>query len=88
MDRNKGVNSEGKFVKVAVTSGLPQAHIIKGSLESAGIPVIFSYESMGPIGGIIIDGLGEVRIMVPSEFAQEALEIVSSKFIPDESPTE
>ena len=53
-----------------------EAQIIKGRLESEGIPVLLSYESAGLIYGIIVDGLGEVKIMVPRDLAEEAKEIL------------
>jgi len=53
-----------------------EAQIIKGRLESEGIPVLLSYESAGLIYGITVDGLGEVKIMVPRDLAEEAKEIL------------
>ncbi len=53
-----------------------EAQIIKGRLESEGIPVLLSYESAGLVYGIIIDGLGEVKVMVPKRLAEEAKEIL------------
>jgi hypothetical protein len=53
-----------------------EAQIIKGRLESEGIPVLLSYESAGLIYGLTVDGLGEVRIMVPQQLAEEAKEIL------------
>jgi hypothetical protein len=61
---------------VHVEHGLLRAHVVKAKLESAGIPVLLEYESIGPIIGITVDGIGEVRILVPSEYADEAREFV------------
>jgi len=60
------------------TSRYMEAQIIKGRLESEGIPVLLSYESAGLIYGITIDGLGEVKLMVPKHLAKEAKEILAS----------
>jgi hypothetical protein len=60
------------------TAKYMEAQIIKGRLESEGIPVLLSYESAGLIYGISVDGLGEVRIMVPNRLAQEAREILGA----------
>jgi hypothetical protein len=57
---------------VYVEQGLARAHVIKAKLESAGIPVLLDYESAGPALGITVDGLGRVRILVPSDRADEA----------------
>jgi hypothetical protein len=53
-----------------------EAQIMKGRLESEGIPVLLSYESAGLIYGLTVDGLGEVKIMVPKHLAEEAKEIL------------
>jgi len=45
-------------------------------LESEGIPVYLKYESAGIIYGILADGIGEVRILVPKECAEEAIQII------------
>ena len=58
------------------TAKYMEAQIIKGRLESEGIPVLLSYESAGLIYGLTIDGLGEVKIMVPRHLAEEAREIL------------
>lgn len=53
-----------------------EAQVIKGHLESEGIPVLLSYESIGLVYGLTIDGLGEVRIMVPESMAEQARKIL------------
>jgi hypothetical protein len=53
-----------------------EAQIIKGRLESEGIPVLLSYESAGLVYGLTVDGLGEVKIMVPQRLAEETKEIL------------
>ena len=58
------------------TANYMEAQIIKGRLESEGIPVLLSYESAGLVYGLTIDGLGEVKIMVPKRLAEEAKEIL------------
>lgn len=58
------------------TANYLEAQVIKGRLESEGIPVLLSYESAGLVYGITIDGLGEVKVMVPGHLAEEAREIL------------
>jgi hypothetical protein len=58
------------------TANYLEAHIIKGRLETEGIPVLLSYESAGLVYGITVDGLGQVKIMVPEHLAEEAKEIL------------
>jgi hypothetical protein len=46
--------------------------LYKSKLEAMDIPVLLKYDAAGPVYGITVDGLGEVRVMVPSDFADEA----------------
>jgi len=69
------MSTEEQLVTVC-TARYMEAQIIKGRLESEGIPVLLSYESAGLIYGLTIDGLGEVKIMVPKRLAEEAKEIL------------
>lgn len=57
---------------VRTVQGLLKAHVVKTFLESHGIPAALDYESAGPALGITVDGLGEVRVLVPSERARRA----------------
>jgi len=71
------VRREGLEV-VYRASGLLSAQVIKGRLETSGIPAVLDYESLGPTLGITVDGLGEVRVMVPVERAEEARELIAT----------
>jgi len=63
--------------KVYTSSGQIQAHVIKGRLESEGIPVILRYDSGSTVFALTVDGLGEVEILVPREEATRARQILS-----------
>jgi hypothetical protein len=69
------MSASDQLVTVATAKYL-EAQIIKGRLESEGIPALLSYESAGLVYGITVDGLGEVKIMVPLNLAEEAREIL------------
>ena len=45
-------------------------------LESEGIPVIVRQEAIGKFYAFTVDGLGEVKILVPSVLKEKALEII------------
>ena len=60
------------------TARYMEAQVIKGRLESEGIPVLLSYESAGLVYGLTVDGWGEVKIMVPKALAKEAKEILGA----------
>ena len=70
--------TETKLTTVYVAGGLPEAQIIKGRLESEGIPAILSYESAGLVYGITTDGLGQVKVQVPPSLAQDARDILKA----------
>ena len=65
-----------ELVTVYTAQGMLPAQVIKGKLESADIPVMLKYESAGQIFGLTVDGLGQVQVQVPAEFAEEALALV------------
>lgn len=68
------------LVVVFRAAGLSEAEIIKGFLESEEIPVHLAYESAGPVYGLTVDGLGEVRVKVPAESASFARELLEERF--------
>lgn len=57
---------------VYIASGQLRAEVIRSKLEAAGIPVLLQYESLGVVMGLTVDGLGEVRVLVPAEYADAA----------------
>jgi hypothetical protein len=58
-------------------AGQLEAHIIKGKLESEGIPALLQYES--EVFGLTVDGMGEVRILVPEPQAEKAREVIARR---------
>ena len=66
-------------------SGMMKAQVIKSKLEGAGIPVLLDYESVGPVIGITVDGLGAVRVLVPEVRAEEARALIAEDPSPDAS---
>jgi hypothetical protein len=82
--------TEPRIVTVYVSQGMLSAQVVRGKLESAGIPVLLKYEAIGQIMGLTVDGLGRVEVQVPEEFALEAEELLQEEEIEadaeDESP--
>ncbi|HEX73733.1 MAG TPA: DUF2007 domain-containing protein [Dehalococcoidia bacterium] len=68
--------SNSDFVVIDKVQGELTANIIKSHLESEGIPVLLQYESAGAIFGLTLDGLGEVRVLVPQDLVEEAKHII------------
>lgn len=67
--------------RVFVANGLLEAEVIKGKLESYGIPVLLQRESIAAVYGFTFGGLGEVQVLVPSDRVEEARAALA-----DESP--
>lgn len=70
------MTDEPELVEVWSCQGWDLAQIYKSKLEAAEIPVLLKYESAGLVFGLTVDGLGEVRILVPAEYAAEAEEVL------------
>ena len=67
------------LVVVHIAQGELEASIIKSHLESEGIPVMLQYESVGRVFGLTVDGLGEIRILVPQALVERAKEIIKPR---------
>jgi hypothetical protein len=76
------VKREGLEVVYRVLGSM-QAEVIRGRLEASGIPALLDSESrMLPFS---VPDMGEVRILVPSERADEARELLGAEGLEDES---
>jgi hypothetical protein len=71
-DGEHAMSEEPSLVCVRTCYGMDLAQIYRSKLEAAEIPVLLRYESAGLVYGITVDGLGEVCVMVPEPFAEEA----------------
>jgi hypothetical protein len=85
MSRSSG---ESDLVTIYTSMGPLRAEVIKSKLEAAGIPVLLRYQSAGPVLGIIVDGLGEVRVQVPRALEQEARSLIEPLETGDEEMAE
>ncbi len=56
-----------------------EAQIVKGRLQSAGIPAIVRGEAMGRIYGFVYGGLAERDVLVPAPLAESAEELLSEE---------
>lgn len=62
------------WVVICSAGGEIESDIIKGKLESEGIPVMLRQEAIG--GFYAFDVIGEVKILVPSVLKEKALKII------------
>jgi len=77
--------SAPNLVEVFSSQGHLGARVAKSKLEAAGIPVMLSYDSASLLFGITVDGIGEVRVLVPESFAEEARGLLSEDQPPQEN---
>jgi hypothetical protein len=73
---------------VATAAGMTQANLITGRLASDGIPTRLRYEAAGTIYAITVDGLGEVKILVPVPDWERAKELLSRSYDDGDLPWE
>ena len=69
--------SPDDLVTVYVAMGRMEAELVRGRLAGENIPSILAYESIGQTFGLTMDGLGQVRVQVPAQFAEAAKELLS-----------
>ncbi|HCG76652.1 MAG: hypothetical protein COZ37_07140 [bacterium (Candidatus Ratteibacteria) CG_4_10_14_3_um_filter_41_18] len=62
----------GEWIILVIPKNPMEAEIIKGKLESEGIPVFLKKEAIGRIYGISMDGLGEIKVLVPENLVEKA----------------
>ncbi len=68
------------MIEVYKAKGELEAQLIKGMLDSYGIPCILRSNAASSVHSFVFDGMGEVRIMVPESHAQEAQNIINSEY--------
>ena len=68
-----------KLVDVYRSSGEMEAHVIKGLLESNGIPCILRSDAASSVHAFTVDGMGEVTVAVLESMAEEALRIIGGE---------
>lgn len=68
-----------EMVEVYNATGEAEAQIIKGLLESAGIPSLLKSNAAPSVHVLTVDGMGEIRVMVWESMAERARELVEGK---------
>ena len=67
---------EEKLIVVYKAAGEAAAQIVKGKLESNGIPAVLTSLAAPSVHAFTLDGLGEYRVMVPESMVEEARELI------------
>jgi hypothetical protein len=84
-----GVTTGGELdqepVVVWEAANAMEAEVVKGRLESAGIPAIVRSEALGAIYGLTTGSLAAADVLVPAALAEKALDLLHSAVETDES---
>jgi len=72
------LSRKDKLVEVYKAANEMEAQVIKGLLESFGIPSLLRSHAAPSVHVFAIDGLGEVKVMVPEGLAGEARKLIKS----------
>jgi len=68
-----------KLVDVYTANGEIEAQIIKGKLESNGIPCMLRSHAAGSVHVFTVDGMGEVKVAVLESQAEEARKLLAGE---------
>lgn len=78
-ERAGGSGGQSPYVTVYVAGSLPEAHVIKGKLETEDIPVLLLYESGATVFGLVGGGLGSVQVQVPRPLEERARMLIEDE---------
>jgi hypothetical protein len=79
-----GGGSDTEPVVVWEAANSLEAQVVKGRLESEGIPAFVRGEALGTIYGLTAGGLARADVLVPKPLAAKAQEILSTETTTDE----
>ena len=68
-------NSE-KMIEVYQAKGEIEAQVIKGLLESYGVPCLLKSTAAPSVHTFTVDGMGEVKVMVRESMAEKARKLI------------
>lgn len=69
-----------RWVTLGVNFNPGEALVIKGRLESEGIPVVVQQEAFGSFIGLTVGPLGSAKVLVPEPLAERARSILAETF--------
>jgi hypothetical protein len=83
-----GGGSSQEPVVVYEAANLMEAQVVKGRLESEGIPAFVRSEALGVIYGLTAGSLARADVLVPGPLAEKAVEILFADELPGDAPDE
>jgi len=72
------LSNEEKLTEVYKTTNDMEAQVIRGLLESYGIPCVLRSNAAPSVFAFTVDGMGKVKIMVRDSMADRAKELIVS----------
>lgn len=69
-------NQQQTWELLVEVTGEMQANLIKGLLESGGIPVCLQREAIGSLYGLTTGPLAQIKVLVPGEEQPKAAELL------------
>jgi hypothetical protein len=73
------LNRNSELVEIYVARGEAEANIIKGLLDSYGIPNLLKAQASPSVHVFAVDGMGQVAILVRAEDADDARELIKGE---------
>lgn len=73
------MNRSSKLTEIYVAKGEAEAQIIKGVLDSYGIPNILRAQASPSVHVFTVDGMGQVSILVRDEDADDARLLINKE---------
>jgi len=73
------LNPTKDLIEVYTARGEAEANIIKGVLDSYGIPSLLKAQASPSVHVFAIDGMGQVAILVRAEDADDARELIKGE---------
>jgi len=73
------LNSSEGLIEVYRAEGEMQAQVIKGLLESYGIPCLLKSRAAHSVHMFVVDGMGEVKVMVGESVAEKARGLIKGR---------
>ena len=70
------MKNKEKMVEVYRAVGEIEAQVIRGLLESYGVPCLLKSQSAPTVHSFAVDGMGEVRIVVWESMAEKARSLI------------
>ncbi|MDP6043321.1 MAG: DUF2007 domain-containing protein [Dehalococcoidales bacterium] len=68
-----------EMIEVYRAVGESEAQLIRGLLESYGIPSLLKSNAAPSVHMFVVDGMGDVRVMVWEEAAEKARELIEGR---------